>query len=113
MAASLRLRDVLGNVDDFSELDWLYLPGDRDWKTWDLDCEAAVLRNEEVPPEHEDDSDAGVPQSAKERNLRQALPIATVQEIVANVVAQGAKPELDTLLAAFRYYFEYDAFIKL
>jgi hypothetical protein len=106
----VRLREVLEKPDDLDEKAWLYLPAAR---KWDLDSDCAILRSEEVPPEMEDDPDAGVPVFAKANGLTQALPTATVKEIVANARLQRAEVDLPTLLEAFIYFYDHDAFLQI
>lgn len=103
------LREVLTAAAGLDEAAWVYLPAG----AWTLETPAAVLRSEEVPPELEDEPDAGVPAFARERNLRQVLPVATVQEIVANFREQQRDATAEQLLKGFLFYWEHDAFIEL
>jgi len=107
---AMKLRDALQRVSDFSSKAWVYLPREG---SWNLDSECAILENEEVPPELEDDPSAGVPDFAKRHNLRQVLPVTVVQDIVANVHAQKSDAKLEDLVGAFLYYFQHDAFMDL
>jgi hypothetical protein len=71
------------------------------------------LESEEVPPELEDDPDAGVPEFAKRNNLIQALPVTVVQDIATNARSQKPDANLGDLLYAFLYYYKHDAFVEL
>jgi hypothetical protein len=109
-AALITLGDVLRDVRGHRESAWLYLPGEA---SWTLDSRAAVLVSEEVPPESEDDSMAGVPEAARRAGLVRALPISAVGEIVANARAQRADADLAVLLTAFLHYYDTDSFVEL
>lgn len=104
------LRGVLEQLGELDERAWLYLSAT---ERWQLDSGAAVLVSEEVPPELEDDPDAGVPEFAKTNGLMQVLQVSTVKEIVENVRLQREHPEPETLLRALLYYFDHDAFVEL
>lgn len=103
------LRDVLANIRDQNDRAWLYLPAAGPWS---YDSPAAVLESEEVPPELEDEPDAGIPQYAKDQGLKQVLPITVVQDVVSNVLAQRPAATPDDLFRAFIHYFEHDAFLR-
>ncbi len=102
------LKDVLENVETQHQKGWLYLPLE---KNWDLNSKCAILESDEVPPELEDEPDAGVPEFAKQNGLKETLPISTVKDIVWNARAQKANVTLEELLRAFQYYYKHDAFI--
>jgi hypothetical protein len=104
------LRSVLEHPDDLDEGAWLYLPAK---EKWTLDSPSAVLRSEEVPPELEDDPEAGIPEFAKANTLMQALPIGTVKEIVNNARLQRPDVDLPTLFEAFLYFYDRDAFKEI
>jgi len=103
------LKQVLLQIAGKSNLAWVYLPRD---KNWNLDSECAVLESEEVPPELEDEPDAGVPEFAKANGLIQVLPVGSIQEIVENAKAQNPDASIDDLFKAFIFYFRNDAFIR-
>src|SRR5258708_1818281 len=103
-------RVILAAIQDLPDDQWLYLSS---IEKWNLDTPAAVLRSEEVPPELEDDPEAGVPHFAKEHALTRALPVATVKEVVRNALAQKPTADMPELLDAFLYYYDHDAFIDL
>jgi len=103
------LREIFRSAAALDENAWVYLPEGE----WSLNTTAAVLRSDDVPPELENEPDAGVPQFAKERGLRQVLPASTVQEIVNNARAQKPNASVDELLKAFTFYHKNDAFILL
>jgi len=103
------LKEILLSIEGHSALAWVYLPAD---KNWNLDSPSAVLESEEVPPELEDEPDAGVPEFAKQNGLIQALPVTTVQDIVSNAKAQKPDATVVDLLKAFEFYYRHDAFYK-
>src|SRR5437773_2710427 len=106
----LRFRDALLDISSKPTTAWVYLPAD---KNWNLNSESAVLESEEVPPEMEDQPDAGVPEFAKQHQLIQALPVTVIQDIVTNARAQKPNANIDDLFRAFEYYYKHDAFAKL
>ena len=103
------LKQVLLAIADKSYLAWVYLPEDRNWS---LDSACATLESEEVPPELEDEPDAGVPEFAKANGLIQVLPVSSVQDIVENARAQKPSASVDDFFLAFMFYFHNDAFIR-
>lgn len=102
-------KEILLKITDHSVRAWVYLPAD---KNWDIDSPCAVLESEEVPPELEDEPDAGVPEIAKLNDLMQVLPVSTVQDIVANAKVQKPDATINDLFMAFKFYFQHDAFYK-
>ena len=109
MTHTLRtLGDILLSVGEQPEGAWLFLPKSGDWT---LDSFAVVLQSQEVPPELEDDEDAGMPAFAKQNNLQCVLPVATVQDIVSS--ARRQKPAFTSadLFGALKFYYERDAFM--
>jgi hypothetical protein len=84
----MRIEEVLSGIANNSLAcpGWIYLSKDRNWN---LDSQCAILESVEVPPELEDDSDAGVPAFAKENGLMQVLPFTVVQDVVTNVKMQN------------------------
>jgi hypothetical protein len=104
-----KLADVLTNPQAQDARAWLYLPANT---AWSLDSPAAVLESEEVPPELEDEPDAGVPKFAKDNGLAQILPITAVQDVVSNAHQQRSGLSLSELLHALKFYYEHDAFIE-
>jgi hypothetical protein len=106
----LTLRDVLGAIDGHSTRAWLYLPSETPWT---LESAAEVLESEEVPPELEDEPDAGMPELAKQLGLIQVLPVSVVQDIVSNARDQRPNVPAWTLLDALLHYYEHDAFLRL
>lgn len=103
-------RNVLATAMERSIREWVYLPKDNKWS---LDSASATLESNEVPPELEDEPDAGVPQFAKRHDLIQVIPVGTLQDIVLNAVQQKPDAELDDLFSAFLYYYNNDAFIDM
>lgn len=103
------LREILLSISDASDLAWVYLPAKGQW---DLDSQCVALESEEVPPELEDEPDAGVPDFAKEHELVQVLPVSTVKEIVSNALMQKPEACVEELFQAFEFYYRHDAFIE-
>lgn len=106
----LTVQTVLETINNLPIKCWIYLPVDEEWS---LNSRAAVLESEEVPPEHEDDPLAGIPEIARENRLMQALPVADVQDIVTNARRQKPDATLAEIFAAFLYYYDHDAFFNL
>jgi hypothetical protein len=105
------LGELLRDPEALDEGAWVFLP-EGDWSLWSLDTTAAVLRSEEVPPELENEPDVGRPEFAKERGLRHAVPVATLQDIVIKAKEQKRNVSADELLSAFLFYWKRDAFIE-
>lgn len=101
--------ELLSSIDQHSE-GWVYLPAN---EPWSLESPSTVLKSDEVPPELEDDPQAGVPAFARQNNLMQALPVSTVRDIVSNVKSQRRDAPLPLLFKAFLFCYDHDAFIKL
>jgi hypothetical protein len=106
----MTLREILTRADQQPPKAWLYLPADT---PWNLESDAEALISPEVPPDREDDPDAGTPDVAKKMSLMRALPITTVQEIVENALSQRSDATAEELFKAFIYYYDNDAFIDL
>jgi hypothetical protein len=102
--------DVLASINVESPRAWVYLPKE---KNWTLQSPSAVLESDEVPPDVEDQPDAGVPEFAKRNGPVQAVPVSTLQDIVANAKSQLSTVSLDDLFKAFEYYHKHDAFVVL
>jgi len=103
-------KDLIIDLNKYSEHDWIFLPEDEDWN---LESRCLVLEIEEVPQELEGDPKAGIPAIAIQLNMIDVMPIATFQEIVENIIEQNFKAKEDDILLAFKYYHEYDCFIDL
>lgn len=103
-------REVLATTMERSVREWVYLPRNMEWS---LDSKSATLESEEVPPELEDEPDAGLPQFAKRHDLVQAVPVGTLQDIVSNALQQNPDASLDELFDAFVFYYNNDAFIEI
>ena len=102
--------DVLKTIASRSSSAWVYLPSNR---AWNLEAPSATLESEEVPPELEDEPDAGIPQFAKQNHLMQVVPVETLQDIVSNALQQKSNATFEELLAAFNFFYKNDAFIKM
>jgi hypothetical protein len=74
--------------------------------------QGTTLESEEVPPDLEDEPDAGVPDFAKMNGLIRTLEVATLQDVVSNARFQRPQATLDELFNAFRFYHDRDAFIQ-
>jgi hypothetical protein len=103
-------KKVLENIEEYSCRCWVYMPSE---DKWHIGSKSAVLENEEVPPEFEDGTDAGVPAIAKANNLMQALPVSEIQDIVRNAKAQASDVSVEKLFEAFIYYYDNDSYIQL
>ena len=103
-------KDVLSNIGKWPSKGWLYLPDERNW---DLNSKCAILESNEVPPELEDNPDAGLPDFAKKNLLIETVPITVAKDIVWNARAQKSDITLEDLFRAFQYYYKHDAFIVL
>ena len=102
--------EALLNIANSSATAWVYLPIERNWN---LNSKCAVLESEEVPPESEDDPDAGLPEFAKRNRLMQVLPVTVIQDIMTNARMKKPGATLDDFFRAFLYYHKHDAFIDL
>lgn len=102
--------DVLETISKRSPREWVYLPSAG---PWNLQSASATLESDEVPPELEDEPDAGVPQFAMDHGLKQVVPVTTLQDIVSNALEQDPDATMDDLFAAFDYYYRKDAFIEI
>jgi hypothetical protein len=89
---------------------WLFLPKEADWS---LQTPAIVLAMDEVPPEQEDEDDAGYPAFAREHQLQASLSASEVESVVTNARLQKAQVTDSELLAAFLHYYDNDAYIEL
>ena len=103
-------REILRSIERENEKAWLYLSAEEKWK---LSSPALVLQSEEVPPEKEDDPDAGVPEIALRLKMMQVLPVTVVQDIVRDAIRQKEDASDDDLFRAFLHYYDHDAFIDL
>jgi hypothetical protein len=100
-------RNVLKNIEKYTG-GWVFLPTEGKWR---LESKSVILKLEEVPPEMEDEPDAGVPEFAKQNHLTTALCVSNIQDIVNNAKMQILNPSDEQLFEAFMYYHENDAFI--
>jgi len=106
----MTLRQALISIDSQSSRCWLFLPAS---VSWTLDSVCLIEESEEVPPELEDDPNAGLPQAAKDNDLMYALSVTEVQDIVANARTQKSVVSDRELFEAFLYYYDNDAYIEL
>ena len=100
---------VLATIMERPASAWVYLPSD---ETWSLASESATLVSEEVSPEEEDMPDAGVPECAKQRGLIQVMDVATLQDVVSNILSQKPFATIDDMFQAFIHYYRQDAFLQ-
>lgn len=103
-------KDVIRRIDSYSTKCWVYLSEEESWKP---ESPCLVLQSDEVPPEEEDDPDAGVPEIAKKLKMMQTVTVAEVQDIVANCKMQKSDASDETLFEAFIYYYDNDAYIEI
>ena len=106
----MTLRDYLNAPALLSAGAWLFLPKDA---AWSLETPAIVLAMDEVPPEQEDEDDAGYPAFAREHQLQAALSASDVASVITNARLQKAQVSDSELLAAFLHYYDNDAYIAL
>jgi hypothetical protein len=99
------LAKVLFGVGDLSWDYALYIPASN--PSWLPDMPVMVL-----DPEESDDPDDD-PDEAKKNNLKYALTISSVQDVVDNARAQDANADLNILIKALKYYYDNDAFIDM
>jgi hypothetical protein len=102
--------EVIKTIGSRSPNAWVYLPSN---KNWSLDTKSAILESDEVPPELEDEPDAGVPEIAKRNGLIQVLPVTVLQDIITNARSQKEDATLQEIFEAFEFYYNNDAFIIL
>jgi hypothetical protein len=98
------LRELLVDVQDFSWKDSLFLPTTG---TLSLDSNCAVLNMDDL------DEDEETPKFAIDNNLKYALTIQDVKDVVKNIREQSPECTDDDLLKALLYYYQNDAFILL
>ena len=101
----LTLKQILSNPETFSWDFALYMNGSPNWSE---DAVCAVL-----DPDDSEDPGKIPPMFAKEHGLRYILDMASVQDIVSNAGQQIVNPSMQTLVKAFNYYVEFDAFEEL
>lgn len=102
METLIKLSALLSNAMEYSWEDCLYLPNT---EIWDLDSDCAILNLDDLADDEED------PEFAIKNNLKYALDIQQVQDIVANATDQNPKCSLNQLLEAFLFYYTNDAFL--
>lgn len=110
MAELETFETIIKTISSRSYREWVYLPRNEQWS---LHSRCATLEMDEVPPELEDEPDAGIPQFAKLHNLREVVPVETLQEIVDNLRQQNPSATIDEIFTAFEFYYDRDAFIDL
>jgi hypothetical protein len=101
------LGELLGEGDEGEEINvdqMLYLPFDR---RWELDTPAVLSEGD---PDGEPD---WLPPLALERGFEYALGTDAVSQVVSNALEQKPDASLETLLKAFLFYYDNDAFIEL
>ena len=112
------LAEVLTSIQEFPWDSDLFLDKNRNWHG-KSQCAVIRIDIDEVDPEDEDA--AHNPEFARQHGLAYALNIADVQDIVSNAKQQDPKnakqqdPKVDeeTLVKAFLFYHDNDAFIDL
>lgn len=103
----MTLGEVLSDINAHSALAWLYLPRAAQWSP---ETEAAILVSDEVPPDEEDEPEAGVPEYARLRGLQQVLPVTVVQDVLAFLAESKPHSTPEEKVTALTFYFDYDAF---
>ncbi|MBW4620590.1 MAG: hypothetical protein KME17_14700 [Cyanosarcina radialis HA8281-LM2] len=98
---AINLSDLLSIVENFSGKGYLYLPKS---KAWDLNMYCAIVEDEEDKLSNQELIDA--------RNLKYALGIGAVQDIISNASSQKDDIDLLDLLNALKFYYDNDAFIE-
>jgi hypothetical protein len=101
---------ILDTIFARSSREWVYLPKA---ETWSLNSKCVTLDSDEVPPELEDEPDAGIPHFALKNGLKQVLPVDTMQDIVANALEQRPNATPAEIFEAFEFYYARDAFIQM
>ncbi|MBX2806570.1 MAG: hypothetical protein KTR19_11410 [Hyphomicrobiales bacterium] len=99
------LREILLNIDKEPWDHALYIPNRN--INWLPDMPAIIL-DPNVTDESEDD-----PIEAKKNQLKYALTIGEVQDVIDNVKVQKENPDIKNLIKALCYYYENDTFIDL
>ena len=99
-----KLGDLLRSIDDQPWNYSVYLPARQDW-------------NENTPyiiadPDQLDESETE-PLLARKSGLQYALGVGATQDVIINAKEQKPGATLPELIAALRYYFDNDAFMKL
>ena len=98
----LSLGEVLIHIDDYPADFALFLPLDEDWN----EQTRCLVRDNET-------EETGNGSAAGEKGLEYALGVYAVQDIVANAKEQDPDASGATLLKAFLFYYDHDAFIEL
>jgi hypothetical protein len=106
----LSFRIILETMMNRPTTAWLYLPRD---EKWSLNSNSVILESDEVPPEMEDEPEAGVPLFAKQHNFVRVMPVASLQDVAINVQLQMPHATPEQLFEAFIFYYENDAYIKI
>jgi hypothetical protein len=100
----LTLGEALAAPDDLPWGYWLLLPEQRPWSP-STPCRVENL--DDLP------EDVDLPPEAVRDGFTAALDIASVQDIVSNLVQQVAVADLALRLRGFEYYMDNDAFIDV
>jgi hypothetical protein len=108
MEASMKpLVDILRRaVNNDLEIGWLYLPRGVEWQA---QTPGIVLNADAMLPEELDKE--GEPLFAIQTNLIPTLDDATLEDVARGAALIEAAPSDELLLEAFKYYYEYDAFL--
>lgn len=102
----MTLKDVFKAAQGLPSRGALYLPRESS-SSWTLDTPAAVL---DFPAGGNDVNNLPF---ARKHGLRYVLHLSDVQDILANARQQRPNVDDGTILKAFLYYIEHDAFIVL
>ena len=98
----VQLSEVLLSADTLPSHLELFLPDDRQWSGGTV---GALL-----DPDDDEDPENSI--FAKKHRLIPALGVPEIQDVVSNARQQDPDANKETLLQAFLYYFQNDAFIE-
>lgn len=99
----LKLSSILKNINNYPWNYGLYLKGGYPWNSESL---GVILNINELDPEDD-------PEFAKKNNMKYALNVQSVQDIVEGAISQKKNVSIEELIEAFNYYYKNDAFINL
>lgn len=97
------LVEVISIIDELPWRNAVYLPVNI---LWDKDTYCATLDPDDSEEQDEE------PAFARQHGLRYALDVHIVQQIVENAKQQKPDVDIDSLIDAFLYYYNNDAFIE-
>jgi hypothetical protein len=104
------LTEVLTSTEEFPWDSTLFIDKNRNWHG---QSRCAVIRIDIDEIDSDDEDAADNPEFARQHDLTYALNMADVQDIVINAKQQDPNVDEETLLKAFLYYHNNDAFMDL